>query len=154
MAKLLKLPNAQYPIAAVFEFDHADTMVNIAGDEVAFGADDAELTTFDLFYPPPGAVVIGGNVKVKELVTGSSTSTIDIGDSDDPNRYTEAAPINLMDADAPATGFDMLGDHKQYSGSQAIRATILNDGAMTAGKAIVTVLMVVPGRANENLRTV
>jgi hypothetical protein len=154
MAKLLKLPNVQYTIAAVFEFDHADTMDNISGDEVAFGADDASLTTFDLFYPPPNAVVIGGNVKVKEVVTGSTTSTLDIGDSDDPDRYTETAPIDLKDADAPATGFDMLGDHKQYSGSQAIRATILNDGAMTAGQVIITVLMVVPTKAHENIRTV
>jgi len=153
MAKLLKLPNVQYPIAAVFAFDHADTMVNTAGDEVAFGADDAALTTYDIFTPPPGAVVIGGNVKVTEAFN-STTNTMDVGDSDDPDRYTETAPIDLKDADAPATGFDMLGDHKQYSGSQAVRMTILNDGLASAGKAIVTVLMVVPGRANENLRTV
>jgi hypothetical protein len=154
MAKLLKLPNVQYTIAAVFEFDHADTMDNISGDEVAFGADDASLTTFDLFYPPPNAVVIGGNVKVKEVVTGSTTSTLDIGDSDDPNRYTEGAAVDLKDVDGAPGVFDMIGDHKQYSGSQAIRLTILNDGLASAGKAVVTVLMVTPQKANENLRTV
>jgi hypothetical protein len=78
---------------------------------------------------------------------------MDVGDSDDPNRYTETAPVNLKDADAPQTGFDMLGDHKAYSGSQAIRMTLLNDGAMTAGDIIVAIVMVVPGRANENLKT-
>jgi hypothetical protein len=153
MAKLSKLPNAQWPIAAVFEWNYDDTMDNISAVELALGADDAVVTTFDVLTPPPGAIVIGGNVKNITAATGSTTSTVDVGDSDDPNRYTEGGAHDLKDADAPATAFDMLGDHKQYDGSQAIRLTILNDGAQTAGNFILTVLMVVPGKATENLKT-
>jgi len=153
MATLKKLPNAQYVLAGVFEWNYDDTMANISGTELAMGADDAATTTFDVMTPPPGAVVVGGNIKNITVAATSTTSTAIVGDSDDPNRYTEAATHDLKDADAPATVFDMLGDHKSYDGSQAIRLTILSDGAQTAGKFVLTVLMVVPGRANENLKT-
>jgi hypothetical protein len=152
MTKQLKLPGIQSPMTAVFEVNFDDTMDNIAGVELAFGADDAATTTFDIFTPPPGAVVIGGRVIVKTAFD-STTNTMDLGDSDDPDRYTEAGAIDLKDADAPASGFDMLGDGKAYDGSQKVRMTILNDGAATAGAAIVVVSMVVPGRQSENLRT-
>lgn len=152
MALKKKLPNAQTVLSAVFDIVYSDTMVNVDGVELAFGADDAANTTFDLFTPPPGAVVIGGRVIVV-TVFNSTTNTLDLGDSDDPNRYTETGAINLKDADAPASGFDMLGDGKVYDGSQAVRATILNDGLASAGRAIVVVNFVVPGRASENLKT-
>lgn len=150
MAKLLKLPNAQYPIVGVFTFNMTDTMLNTSSVETAFGA--ASGTVYDVMTPPPGAIVIGGVVKVETAVTGN-TSTVDIGDSDDTDRYTETAAIDLADPDAPASGFEMLGDHKVYDGSQAIRLTIANGGAVTVGKVHVIVNMVVPGRANENLKT-
>lgn len=153
MAKLLKLPNAQWPISAVFAFSWDDTMVNINGDELALGAEDADLTTFDIFTPPPGAIVKSGRVIVVTAFD-STANTLDVGDATDPNRYTETAPIDLKDPDAPASGFDLLGDGYVYNGQEAVRATILNTvSAATAGKAIIVVDMVVPGRANENLKT-
>lgn len=150
MAKLSKLPNAQWPIVGVFTFNMTDTMLNTSSVETAFGA--ASGTVFDIMTPPPGAVVISGVVKVETAVTGN-TSTADIGDSDDTDRYTETAAVDLADPDAPASSFEMLGDHKVYDGSQAIRLTIANGGAVTVGKVHVVVSMVVPGRANENLKT-
>jgi hypothetical protein len=48
----------------------------------------------------------------------------------------------------------MLGDHKVYNGSQAIRATFTNGGVLTALKAHIVVVMIIPTRANENLKTV
>ena len=150
MALLTKVAGAQYPLSVVFSFNWDDTMLNTSSAATAFGA--ATGTTFDIFYPPPGAIVIGGVVKVETLAAGS-TSTVDIGDSDDTDRYTETGAIDLTDADAPASGFEQLGDHKVYSGAQAIRLTIANGGALTAGKAHVVVNMIVPGRVNENLKT-
>jgi len=153
MAKLLKLPNAQWPISAVFAFNFDDTMVNINGDEFALGAEDADLTTFDIFTPPPGAVVKGGRVIVVTAFN-STANTLDLGDATDPNRYTETGALNLQDPDLPKTGVDLLGDGYVYDGQEAVRATILNTvTAATAGKAIIIVDMVVPGRANENLKT-
>lgn len=150
MAVKKKLPNAQTVLSAVFTFSFDDTMLNTSAASTAFGA--ASGTTFDIFTLPPGAIVIGGAVKIETAFAGS-TSTIDIGDSDDPDRYTETAPVDLTDVDAPATGFDMLGDHKVYNGSQALRITIANGGALSAGKAHVIVNFIVPGRSSENIKT-
>lgn len=150
MSKLTKLRSAQTVLAAAFQFAAADTMVNTAGAETAFGLSGT--TKYDIITMPPNSVVIGGRVIVKTIASGG-TSTIDIGDSDDENRYTETAPINLADADAPATGFDMLGDGKQYTGNQAIRITIANGATITATDAIVVVNYVVPGRSSENVKT-
>lgn len=150
MAKLLKLRSAQTVLAAVFPFTAADTMVNTAGSEVAFGASGTN--KFDVITMPPASVVVGGRVIVKTAASGS-TSTLDIGDSDDEDRYTETAPIDLADPDAPASGFEMLGDGKQYSGSQALRLTVVNGGAVTATDAVVVVNYIVVGRASENVKT-
>jgi hypothetical protein len=125
-------------------------MVNTSAAETAFGA--AAGTVFDIFYPPPGAIVIDGAVRIETAVTGN-TSTVDIGDSDDTDRYTEAGAVDLTDPDAPDSGFDQLGDHKVYDGSQAIRLTIANGGLVTVGRIHIVVEMVIPGRANENLKT-
>lgn len=145
-----KLPNAQTVLSAVFSFNYDDTMLNTSAAETAFGA--ASGTTFDIMTLPPGAIVIGGAVKI-ETVAAGNTSTIDIGDSDDTDRYTETNPVDLADADAPVTGFDQLGDHKVYSGSQAIRITIANGGALTGGRFHVIVNFIVPGRSSENIKT-
>jgi hypothetical protein len=155
MSALLKQTTIQYPMAMVFEFNGTDTMVNTSGNSVAIGVTTSgSNTVFDIGYPPPGAVVVGGRVIVLTAFD-STANTLDVGDSDDPDRYTETGAIDLQDADAPVTGFDMLGDGKSYSGSQAIRLTFSNTVTdATAGRAIVVVQFVVPGRANENLRTV
>lgn len=153
MALITKLRNAQTVLAAVFEFNWNDTMVNTSGTTVDLGAVTAG-STFNIITPPVNAIVVGGTVKNITPWVGPTACTIDIGDSDDTNRYTETAAIDRKDPDAPATGFDMLGDHKQYSGSQAISMTLINSVAVaTAGKTLVTINFVVPGRASENVKT-
>lgn len=148
---LKKLPNAQYPIVGIFSFNFDDTMVNVAGVSKTFG--DAAPGSFDIMTPPPGSIVIGGSVKVETPAAGN-TSTVDVGDSDDTDRYTETAPVDLAVADAPFTAFDMLGNHKVYNGSQAIRITLANGGALSALKAHIVIILATPGKANENLKTV
>lgn len=151
MAQVLKASTtAQWPLVASFSFSWDDSMLNTSAVLKTFG--DATPGAFDIFTPPPGAIVIGGVVKVETLFS-ASTYTVDIGDSDDTDRYTETNPIDLNDADAPASGFEQLGDHKVYAGNQAIRMTVASGGAQTAGRAHVVVSMIVPGRANENLKT-
>lgn len=154
MATLTKLPNAQTVLSAVFDFSYNDTMVNTSGDSVALGElTSGSNTVFDIITLPPNAVVIGGRVIVVTAFN-STANTIDIGDSDDTDRYTETGAIDLQDPDAPATGFDMLGDGKVYAGNQNIRLTLSNTvSAATAGRAIVVVNYVVSGRATENVKT-
>jgi hypothetical protein len=153
MAKLLKLPNAQYLTTAVFEANFDDTMVNINGLEFAIGAEDADLTTFDILTPLPGSIVVGGYIQ-NITVFDSTANTLDLGDSDDTQRYT--LTIHDLQSLTAHTVLTVVGaNSKVYDGSQAIRATILNTvAAATAGKFIITVNMIVPGRAHENLKTV
>ena len=155
MSLRTRVNGAQYPLSVAFDFTYDDTMANTSGTAVAFGElTSGSNTVFDLFYPPPGAVVVGGRVIVATAFATSSANTVDIGDSDDTDRYTETGAINLQDADAPVTGFDLLGDGKIYDGSQAVRLTFSNaTAAATAGRAVIVVEMVVPGRQNENLKT-
>lgn len=155
MAKLTKLPNAQTVLSVVFDFNYSDTMVNTSGNEVMFGKlTSAANTTYDIATLPPGSVVVGGRVIVVTPFATSSANTVDVGDSDDLDRYTETGAIDLQDADAAASGFDMLGDGKVYTNGGNIRLTITNGTAdATAGRAIVVVNFVVPGRASENLKT-
>ena len=151
MSVLTKTVGAQYPLTAVFTFNWDDSMVNTTPASKTFG--DATPGAFDILIPPPGAIVVGGVVKVETIAAGN-TSTVDVGDSDDTDRYTEANAVDLADADGAVTVFDMLGDHKVYNGTQAIRITLANGGALTALKAHIIVTMIVPGRVNENLKTV
>lgn len=147
---LKKLTGVQTVLSAVFSASYDDTMVNTAGVSKTFG--DATPGAFDIITLPPGAIVIGGAVKVETAAAGN-TSTVDVGDSDDTDRYTETNPIDLADADAPVTGFDLLGDHKVYAGNQAVRITLTNGGALSAGRFHVIVNFIVPGRTSENVKT-
>lgn len=156
MAQLLKkLPGAQTVLSALFDYNFDDTMVNTSGNTVAMGVlTSGSNTVFDIFTPPPGAVVIGGRVIVITAFATSSANSVDVGDSDDTDRYTETGAIDLQDPDAPASGFEMLGDGKIYSGNQNIRLTISNaTAAATAGRAIIVVNFVMTGRISENLKT-
>lgn len=154
MAKVFKQPNAQTVLSIAFNVNATDTMDNTSGSEVAFGAiTSGSNTTFDIATMPPNSVVVGGRVAVLTAFN-STVNTVDVGDSDDPDRYTETGAIDLQDADAPASGFEMLGDGKIYSGNQAIRLTFNNTvAAATAGRALVVVNFVIVGRASENIKT-
>lgn len=155
MAKLLKKPNAQTVLSIAFEWNYNDTMVNTSGNEVAMGVlTSGSNTVFDIATMPPNSVVVGGRVVVLTAFATSSANTVDVGDSDDTDRYTETGAIDLQDPDAPASGFDLLGDGKIYAGNQNLRLTISNATASaTAGRAVVIVNFVILGRASENLKT-
>ena len=155
MTALKKQPGAQYPLSLVFDYSFDDTMYNTSGTSVAMGVlTSGSNTVFDIGTMPPNSVVVGGRVIVVTAFATSSANTVDVGDSDDTDRYTETGAINLQDPDAPVTGFDLLGDGKVYDGSQSIRLTISNATAdATAGRAIVVVNFVILGRQNENLKT-
>lgn len=154
MAKVTKAYGAQWTLCVPFNINATDTMVNTSAAEVAFGAvTSAGNTTFDIFTMPPNSFVIGGRVIVGTAFN-STANSVDVGDSDDPDRYTETAAIDLQDVDAPAAGFEMLGDGKIYDGAQAIRLTLTNTvGAATAGRCIVVIEFAILNRVNENLKT-
>ena len=156
MAALNKVSAAQYPLVVPFEWNFDDTMENTTGNSVAMGVlTSGSNTVFDIFYPPPNSYLLSGKCTVLTAFATSTANTVDIGDSDDTDRYTEAGAIDLQDVDGAATVIDFLGDGKLYNGSQAIRLTISNaTGAATAGRAIITLTLAVLGRANENLRVV
>lgn len=155
MAKVLKQPHAQTVLSIAFEINATDTMVNTTGNEVAFGVlTSGSNTVFDIATMPPNSVVIGGRVVVLTVFATSSANTIDIGDSDDTDRYTETGAIDLQDPDAPASGVELLGDGKIYVGNQNLRITLSNATATaTAGRAVVVINFVMLGRASENLKT-
>lgn len=155
MATVTKLGSSQDVQSIVFDINATDTMVNTSGNAVVFGkTTSAGNTTYDIATLPPGSVVVGGRVIVLTAFATSSANTIDVGDSDDPDRYTETGAIDLQDPDAPATGFDMLGDGKIYTNGQNLRVTITNSTAdATAGRALVVVNYVIVGRSTYNLKT-
>ncbi len=150
MATLTKLRGVQTVLSAVFPFTAADTMVNTDAAETAFGVTGTK--KYDIITMPVNSIVVGGRVIVL-TAAADNTSTIDVGDSDDEDRYTETGAIDLADADAPVTGFDLLGDGKKYAGAQAIRITIANGGAVTATDAVVVINYIVVGRSSENVKT-
>lgn len=152
MAKLNKLPNAQWPITAVFEFSFSDSMNNDGGVESAFSAVTAG-TVFPLFSPPPGAHVIGGTIQNVTAWVGPTASTIDLGDSGDPDRFTPTVH-DLKSATLHSVLTPAGAASKVYNGSETIDMTLINTVApASAGKTVISVSMVVPARASENLKT-
>lgn len=151
MSNLTKTVGVQWVIAAEFEANFDDTMDNTSGLNLAIGADDAADTTFAIMTPPPGAVVIGGVVETL-TVFDSTTNTLDLGDSDLVDRYTPTIH-DLKSTTAHSVLTPAGAVAKVYDGAQNIEAAILNDGAATAGKFRVVVLMSVSGKVNENLKT-
>lgn len=149
MSVLTKTVGAQWVLAAEFEANFDDTMVNTSGNSAAFSAIDGT-ATFDVITPPPGAVVNGGSVHVITAFD-STTNTLDVGDSDDPDRYTAA----VLDMKAAVTkALSPAATAKVYDGSQAIRLSFAGTGAAaTAGKFRIVVEMTVGSKVNENLKT-
>lgn len=156
MANFKKIAGGQYPLVAVLDVLATDTMDNIAATPVnlAFGAEDAALTTFDIVTPPPGSTITHIRVSVPTVWAGATAATLDLGDSADPDRYTETAPYDLMNVDEAITVIDFLGDGYVYDGAIALRATFLNTvTASTSGRVIIAAFMVTPGKINENFKT-
>jgi len=123
----------QYPLAAVVEVAFAD----ISGE-----------TAVEVVELPAGAIVTGGQLLVQTAFDDTGTATVDIGDADDPDRFT-ASPVNVK-----ATGsvpLDIDTNNAQYDVPAQITATLAaqNDDG-TEGAFLLIVEYVVEGRQNEN----
>lgn len=158
MALLKKLTGVQTVLAAVIDINYNDTMANLAGTVVTVGVlTSGTNTSFAVWTPPPNAVIIGGRVATLTAWATSSANTLDIGDSDDTDRYTETAAVDLQDVDSPLTGsgsVDLLGNAKIYTGAQNIEFLLTNGTAdATAGRTVVTMYYIVLNRMSENIKT-
>lgn len=107
------------------------------GDIATYG------TAEDAFDLPGNAVLAGGDVTVLTPWNSATTATLKLGDAADDDRYTAAA-IDLKTAGRTAltlTGY-------KHIGAQALKALVAQTGAAaTAGKARITILYYVEGRA-------
>ena len=143
MALLTPSRTAQTPLVATFTFDHADTMVNTAGNTGDFSAVVAA-QTFVVIPLPPGSVVTGGSVATTEGFTGATATNITIGDSGVADRYMDLTARQAVGISSLVpTGFiNVAGLNIEMVFANTVDAA-------TAGKITVTVEYVVAGRANE-----
>lgn len=111
--------------------------------EIAFNdpAEDGEAE--NAISLPANAIVVGGDVTVLEAWDSGTSATLKLGDADDDDRYT-GTPVNLKNAGRTAltlTGY-------KHAIDEFLKATFAQEGtAATQGKARITVLYVVEGRA-------
>lgn len=145
MTTLKQTRAAQYPLAAVFQFNITDDMVNTSGVDTAFKA--ASGTVYDVIPVPAGWRVSGGALVVDTVSNDSSTATLAVGDSGSANRYLTATSIKSAARTALVpTGFISVGN--------PIRITLANAGGdATAGKVTLYVELVSDTRANEAINT-
>ena len=94
---------------------------------------------------PAGATVVGGAIIVDTVWNSATSDVADIGDGDDPNRYT-ASPVDLTALGRTAltlTGY-------KYASGDTIDITWTGTGAApTTGAARVEIEYLLEGRANE-----
>ena len=139
--KLIASRTVQWPLVAEFTFSPTDTMNAGAGGSGA----EQDLTpsgVFEIIPLPPGAVVTGGSVDTEVAMTGGTTITVAVGDSDTADRYlsaTDAEPAGTT-ALVP-TGYRGVGEN--------IWMTLAVAGTYTGGTITVRVEYVVAGRSNE-----
>lgn len=132
---LTKSETRQWPLADVVRFGFSDLV----------DGESAELAAL-----LQNEVIISGSVVVVTAwnVTGSGSeaATIDVGDADDPNRYS-ASPISL--AAAGRTALTITG-HK-YTGAATLLAAYseTSDTAVTEGEAFIEFVVLREGRGNE-----
>lgn len=111
---------------------------------VAGFADLTDAIAVALAEVPVGAIVVGGYVNVK-VVWDSTTNVVDVGDGDDPNRYTASA------VDLKALGYTALTiTGYEYTAPDTVDATQAETGAApTQGSAEIAFAYIVKGRDNE-----
>lgn len=141
MAKLIASRSTQYPMVAEFEFNFNDTMVNVDGAEVDFGATNTTATTVEVIPLPPGAVVISGSVDTYTAFD-AATLNVTVGDMNDADRYLGTTDIKSVGTRALVpTGYRGNGEN--------IRLTFNAADICNTGKAVVRVGYVVENRTNE-----
>lgn len=152
MSTLTKAVSAQWPIAVEFEALFSDDMLDTSGVSFIFETITAG-TVFPICTPPPGAVVLGGTIYNVAAATGPTAASLDVGDTDDPDRYTPTIH-NRLSATAHTDMTPVGAVAKVYSGNQSINGTLINSvAADTTGKFRVVIVMAAAGKATENLKT-
>lgn len=95
---------------------------------------------------PPGAVLIGGGVVVATAWDDTADATLDVGDSDNPDRYSDT-PIDLKSTGH--TALDVTGHKYTAPTDLDIQMLVGNDDG-TAGEAFIYATVIIEDRQQEN----
>jgi hypothetical protein len=96
---------------------------------------------------PGGARVISGFVRIDEAFDSDTSDELDIGDGDDPDRYT-TTEIDLQASAGTVGVFTITG--YRYPTSDYLDLTWTSGGGTpTTGKATMVVQYIIDGRTNE-----
>lgn len=140
MSKKTTTRGAEYILSASFEFNIADTMVDVNGVEKSF-ADTAGV--FEAINLPQGSQVVGGDLTVITASDETGTATLAVGDVDSATRYAAATNIKA----AARTALTLTG--YQNLAGENVRITLANaNGNAAAGKVKLTV-QYISGKVNE-----
>jgi len=144
MTKKIATRGGQYPLVFEFSFNFDDTMVDVNGDLIDFGAADvAAPHTFEVSGLPDGAVLVGGAIYTEE-VFDAATYNITVGDNTDPDRSkttVDAKAVGVI-ALVPTGAETPLGDK--------LTITVTPADACTTGAMTLRAHFIVPGRINES----
>ena len=144
MSLLIKNRAAQTVLAQVFTFNFDDTMVaKGATSAVDFGKTNTAATIFEIMTLPANARVVGGSYET--LVAFDTASfTVTLGDHGDVDRYIASADLKGLGT-SPA----LLVGVPAEAQTVPVELSITNADVCTTGKARVTLLYVIDGRAGE-----
>jgi len=100
---------------------------------------------------PEGAMVVGGRVFVVTAFNSATSDTLDVGDNDDPNRYTNGGAVDISTADVfPLTLDTVSVSNHVYTAGETINFTWTAVGAdATAGEVRIQIHYIIADRANE-----
>lgn len=146
MAKLIAARSAQYPLAAEFTFNFDDTMTNVAGTTLDFGAANTAATTVSIIPLPVGATVLGGSIR-RDVAFDAATFNVTVGDATTADRYLASTDVKAVGITALVpTGYT-------HATGEDLRLTFTAADVCTTGKATVRIEYTIAGRANENTLT-
>ena len=117
--------------------------------DIAFGDNDpATGVESDAMELPSGATVIGGSVIVDVVSDAVTSDVVDIGDADDPNRYTTSGAVDLKTLGATALD---LSEFVSTDINHMISMTRVEvGGSKSQGSFRLQVQYMVADRSNEN----
>jgi len=145
MSALKAARASQYPLFAEFTFNFNDTATDtVGGTSKTFGSTYTDALVFDAIPLPPNAVVVGGDITVETAYTGTTASTLSVGDATLATRH--ATTVDLKTAARTAltlTGFRGTGENLRLTFAH----TVAN---ATAGKVTVRVEYIIQNRTSEN----
>lgn len=96
---------------------------------------------------PTGYTIIGGNVTVVQAFNSGTTATLEVGDEDEDDRYTDSA-VDLTSVGS--TALDVTG--YQYAEPTGLTFKFAETGdAATEGEAFVVLQLIREGKADTNL---